>query len=296
MLSARRQAAPRPAHPRTQRRVVPHRSAASLDRSRRPISAGLGQNWPPRILATVGRETGPLVGIDGIRIDAAVGSLRSMTRLRSRYLCPALLDLPGAGSGPVSSPLTTSEFLVFASAERFDWVSLRGVTRAETTRRARALLHPTIRLAANVSVPALLDESLHEICAAADALILDRSALMQYAGRARAVELLQRACERAAAAGLPCMILGGLSSPAADESLPTQYDVDDCGSLLAAGASHFILDAGTRHGVRSQAAVDALRLVVHSTSSRERQVPTPPRSARLAGRQTLRPRRAPRGH
>jgi len=237
----------------------------------------------PRIVATVARITGPIQGVDRVRIDAASGSLRDMLRLRGRYRCPAMLDLPGPGTGSVCSPLTTTELLVFASAERFDWVGLRGVRSVDSIVRARRQLHPAVRIAATVHAPSVIEESLETIVESADALVLHAVDLAAVAGPAGMLDLVHAAADEGKRRGRPCFVTGGLLHSSRRDETPEQSEVDQLAAFLSVGVSGFVLDSETTQSMWPQNAIDFLSQLIRSHQSPPK---TAPGAARLSSRPT----------
>lgn len=214
------------------------------------------------IVATVTRGTGPLVGMDRIRIDAASAPLGALARLRRRYGVPAILDLPGPDTPGVANPLTTSELLVFASAEGFQTVTLSGIAQASALWKARELLHPAIGLGATLRHRAAFGESLGEICDAADVIHVDFECLARRHGTAGALQYAGLATAEAAKRGVRCLLAKGLLPSLQTTLLPSQEEIDRVADFALFGAGGFVLDAETAFGRYGQEAIELLRSVM----------------------------------
>ena len=238
------------------------------------------------IIATVTSRTGPLVGVDRVLIRAGSVSLLGLARLRRRYGCPAILELPGPGTVGVTHPLTTSEYLVFASAEGFQTVCLQGASDVGALLRARELLHPEIRLGATLANPAALRESFGEICDAADLVLVDQERLERHVGEA-ALDHAQWALCEAKRRGARCLLAKGLLASLRHSPLPTQMEIDRIGALVGHGSDGFVLGDETAESEHPQAAVELLRSLLSCVLT-----PAPPlrHAARVAGRPTVQAR------
>jgi len=214
------------------------------------------------IVATVSRSTGPLLGMDRIRIDAASAPLGALARLRRRYGVPATLDLPGPGSQGVVNPLTTSELLVFASAEGFQTVSLSGVTQACTLWKARELLHPGIGLGATLRHLSAFGESLGEICDVADVIHVDFESLARSHGAERALQYAGLALVECAKRDTRCLLAKGLLPSLRTSLIPTQEEIDRVGDFAAFGGDGFVLDEETAYGAHAQESIELVRALV----------------------------------
>ena len=234
----------------------------------------------PRIIATIGPGTPLLDEIDMIRLDAAFGTMGELGRLRDDYDCPAILDIPGVDTRSRTSVLTTSELLVFAAAEAFDWVSLRSVTGAMEVERARNFLGGRCRLAASIARPEVLEASLPAICHAADALIVNHGQLAAKVGLRDARCYIQQAIVEAMRHGKPCLIASGLLPSMIDSVMPEIFELEHLGGLTRDGCAGFILCEETASGLHPQICVETLQIVMGPwiATARPR-----PRGAQLAG-------------
>lgn len=258
------------------------RSSASFDRvgaialqRRRTYDASR-----PRIIGTVAPGHPTLRGVDMVRIDAARPTLRGLAALRERQDVPVLLDLPGPQTRRGSSPLTTTELLVFAAAEGFEWVGLRGVGSAETIHRARPFLPGSTQLTATICSPKVLRTQLGPICDAADAIHLDlRELERRRDGDLR--PLLQSAISAAAQRGKPCFLTNGVLPSMLESAQPGRGEMSRLASFLDDGGAGFVLIDEVVGGDHPQTCVDLLAIL----TGRGEFAPTPTRrGARLGGR------------
>jgi pyruvate kinase len=240
---------------------------------------------PPLVIATVGPDTTWLDGVDMVRIDAAHGSLAQLGRLRASYDCPALLDLPGCDTTRRTSLLTTSEFLVFASAEGFSWIGLRGVLGVEEIHRAREALDPSVRVAASVHLPdQLTDQELGDVASAADALVLPFGHLAAELGVECAVHHVERALVVACRRRRPLLLAGGLLSSMTRSIMPEIEQLERLAAFAQDGCAGFVLTDETSGCPHPQLSVDTLHLVLGPVSC----IPEPAgRGATVAGAPTF---------
>ena len=241
----------------------------------------------PKILATVSEQTPALDGVDIIRLDASHGSLRELCRLRSRYDLPSFLDLPGPSDHDRTSLLTTSEFLIFAATEAFEWVGLRGITGNEDLMRARDLLPLSTHLACTVSgVKSLNDHELRNIASAADALILPYGEVVQCLGSDAARRQMERFLVLASEARRPLLLSGGLLSTMVDSVMPEISQLEMLAEFAFDGCAGFVLIEETAASPHAQLCVDTLEMVLAPWKA------SPPRhqgTARVAGAPMLSP-------
>jgi pyruvate kinase len=220
-------------------------------------------SFKPSIIVTVSSDTPILRGMDLIRLDAAHGTLAEISRTRASYSCPAMLDLPGPSSHARTSLLTTSEFLIFASAEGFDWVTLNGVREIREVQRARELLLPSIQLASAIcELDELGDAQLGAIVAASDALVLRYGDLETRLGGDRARQQVGRALVACARQRRPLLLSGGLLSTMVDSRMPEISQLEWIGEFAHAGCAGFILTEETAASPHSQLCVDTLEFVL----------------------------------
>jgi hypothetical protein len=239
---------------------MPRRVSARLDGIAEPVGA-LQQGTArrrPRVVITIGPGTPVLERIDMIRVDAAHGTLHELAALRASYPCPAILDIPGMDTTERTSLLTATELMIFACTERFEWVSLRGIDRADLLYHAREVLDPAVRVAATLSTSGVTEQSLREICVAADCLILSREDLVSTVGTRGLRRCVQLGVLEAAHFGKPCLLATGLPSTA---PLP---DVELSGLVALArdGCAGFILSGPITAAAEPQISIDRLQMVL----------------------------------
>jgi hypothetical protein len=202
--------------------------------------------------------------IDMVRVDAAHGTLQEMTAQRERFDCPAMLDVPGIDTYGRTSVLTTTELLIFAASEHFEWVSLRGLETSESLDYARDLLDPAVKLAATVATSRVSEKSLREICQAADCLILSREDLVRSVGARSVRECVQLGILEAANFGKPCLLATGLlhAGPISD------LELSGLAALAQDGCAGFIVGVGASSAAAgpAQASIDSLQLALCSAT------------------------------
>jgi len=217
----------------------------------------------PRILATIEAQTPSLHGIDLVRLDASRGSLQEICRLRARCTQPALLDLPGPGDPTRTSLLTTSEFLIFAAAEGFPWVGLRGVTGEEELLRARELLAPTTRIACTPGALEEMDDpTLSQLAAAADAVVVPYGEMVRRIGPEMTRRHVERAMVLAAGRKRPLLLQGGLLDTMIDSVMPELSQLEELSEFAADGCAGFVLTEETTRSPHPQLCVDTLEMVL----------------------------------
>lgn len=262
------------------------RFAAHIDRSgvlteRMP---GPLARRPLLLVASVGPATSPLQRIDMIRLDAAALTLPAISALRERHACPTLLDLPGPRTRRELSPLTTTELLVYASAERIEWVNLRDADSPARVESARSLLPPSTRVSVSVHSPRVIHGSLGEIASRADAIIFDGRDLARAVGSDNLREHLRCGLLAVEARDRPCLVAGNLLTSMQRTLSPSTRQLDRLWTHLEDGVSGFVLEQETLRGDNPQSCVDILRLMAAETPA------LPPQNrggARLGGRTTL---------
>jgi pyruvate kinase len=215
----------------------------------------------PLVIASVDASTPVLHGMDWIRIDAARDGLHRSGSVRDRYEEPAMLDVPGPATRREGSSLTTSEFLVYAAAEEYEWVNLRGVQSVHEIERAREFLPESTRLTVTASTPNALQRSIDELCEEGDAVVLGCHELERVLGRHRVRDALRVAVLGAATKGKPCFAASGLLRSMLRSSRPGPRDLDRVTTLAQDGCAGFILSAETLEGAHAQSCVDVVRLV-----------------------------------
>jgi hypothetical protein len=239
------------------------------------------------VVATVGPQTPTIENADWIRIDGACGTLEALSDHRRRHASPVLFDVPGPRTRRSGTLLTTSEFLVFAAAEGFEWVNLRGVTRGEDVERARDFLPPSTRLSVTVSSPSVLLRGLTSLCDHADAVLFARAELRRALGPYTAEDALRAAIHTAILHAAPPLISAGILPSMVRQRQPEPAEVAQLTDLVEAGVRGLVLTRETTHGPDPQGAVDVARLVAeharqNATSTRDARP-----SARLAGRMSV---------
>ncbi len=217
----------------------------------------------PSIIATVTPTTPQLQGVDLIRLDAAHGSLADFSRVRASYSCPALLDLPGPSNHRRTSLLTTSEFLIYASAESFEWVSLNGVRGTTEIFHARELLLPSIQLACSLPCPDELgDAEFESIIAASDALVLPYGDYLREMGEDRANRQIERALVACARQYRPLLLSGGILSTMMNSRMPKISQLEWISEFAHAGCSGFVLTEETAASPHAQLCIETLGFVL----------------------------------
>lgn len=216
-----------------------------------------------RVILTVGPKTPRLERIDMVRVDAAHGTLQEMTTQRELFACPAMLDIPGMDTRERTSVLTATELLIFAAAERFEWVSLRDLESSDALYHARDLLDPNVKVAATVATSRVSEKSLREICEAADCLILSREDLVRSVGARSVRECVQLGILEAANFGKPCLLATGPlhGGPLSD------LELSGLAAIAQDGCAGFIVGVGTSVAAvgPAQASIDSLQLALCST-------------------------------
>ena len=241
----------------------------------------------PKILATVADGTPPLKGVDLVRIDASRASLQQICRLRARHGRPTLLDLPGPDDSDRTTLLTTSELAIFAAAEQFEWVGLRGVGRVEEVSRVRELLEPATRIAcAPHGLEGLDDTSLAKLVTASDALIVPYGELVGSVGHEMARHHVERALTIAANHHRPLLLRGGLLETMVESVMPELSQLEELADFAADGCAGFILVEETTRSPHAQLCVDTLGMIL---APWDPPVPRQRGSARLAGAPMLAP-------
>lgn len=214
----------------------------------------------PWIVGTVTPRQPRIAGLDLVRIDAARATLRSLAALRDQQEVEVLLDLPGPQTRRGSSPLTTSEFLVFAAAEGFPWVGLRGVGGAAALHRARPFLPAATQLAATISSPRALAEEIDAIADAADAILLDMVGLARrHSGDLR--PLFQGAIRAASHRGKRCLLTNGVLPSLLDSSQPAPGEMSRLAGFLEDGGAGFVLVDEILRGEHPTTCVELLGLL-----------------------------------
>jgi pyruvate kinase len=237
----------------------------------------------PLIIASIDPRTPELEGIDLVRLDAAASTAVEISRLRSRSPYPALLDIPGPRTRRAGSPLTTSEFLVFASVEEFEWINLRGVRKSAEIDQAREFLHPETRVAVTIASAGVLHRSLDEICTVADAVVLSCVDLAKAVGQHHLHECLRVAIARATSRQKPCLLSAGVLPSMRRSAVPRPSELDWLSSLIQDGCRGFVLTEETLHGRNPQVCVDVLQLLAETGRVQTRAATTGRAAARLAG-------------
>jgi len=176
--------------------------------------------------------------------------------------------------------LTTTELLVFAAAEGFEWVGLRDVSSAETIHRARQFLPGSTQLTATISSPKALRTELGAICDATDAIHLDLREL-ERRGDSDLRSLLQSAIAAAAQRGKPCLLTNGVLPSMLDSPQPGPGEMSRLASFLDDGGAGFVLIDEVVIGDHAQTSIELLGFL----TGRAEFAPAPSRgAARLGGR------------
>lgn len=255
-----------------------------------PAGLGLASSRPGRsvlVVATVGPQTPELKNVDWIRIDAAQGTLDAFAGRRSHQTSPVMFDIPGPRTRRTGSLLTTSEFLVFAAAEGFEWVNLRGVVDADDVLHARQFLAPSTRLSVTVASPAVLLRSLPDLCETADAVIFARAELRRALGPHTAEDALRAAIHTAALHAAPPLLGSGILPSMLREAQPLPREVEELSELVDTGLRGLVLTRETTHGPDPQGAVDVARLVAEHARQASPALRDVRPAARVAGQMSV---------
>lgn len=239
------------------------------------------------VVATVGLQTPVLKNADWIRIDAAEGTLEALADHRARHALPAMFDIPGPRTRRTGSLLTTSEFLVFAAAEGFEWVNLRGAVDAEDVLYARQFLSRSTRLSVTVSSPAVLLRALPDLCECADAVLFSRSDLRRALGPHAAEDALRAAIQNATLHSTPPLLGSGILPSMLRETQPRPREVEELSALVDTGLRGLVLTRETSHGRDPQGAVDVARLVAEHARQLGPLVRDERPAARVAGQMSM---------
>lgn len=156
----------------------------------RPAREGLLQPW---IIATAQPGAAPPRGVDLVRLDASRLGFGELPALHQAQRGPCLLDLPGPRASRDGAPLTTTEWLVFAATEAYEWVHLRGVREAAQLEHAREFLHESTRISLHIDSVERVGPDLGLLLDQCDGAILDADALREELG-ARATGEFLRYC------------------------------------------------------------------------------------------------------
>ena len=239
------------------------------------------------VVATLGPGTGELSGADWIRIDGAQGTLEALADHPSRRHTPTLFDVPGPRTRRSATLLTTTEFLVFAAAEGFEWVNLRGVTHPDEVEQARDFLPPSTRLSVTVGSPYVLQRSLVDLCEVADAVLLARHELRRALGPGRGDETVRGAVRTALRHGAPPLLTSGLLPSLVRSGRPRPSDLHRLESLVEEGLRGLVLTRETTEGPDPQGSVDLTRLVADHARIRGEGIADTRPAARVGGRVSL---------
>jgi hypothetical protein len=235
------------------------------------------------VIASVDSLTPQLQGVDWIRIDGAAGTLEAINRPRQGHHHPVLFDVPGPRTRRRGSLLTTSEFLVFAAAEGFEWVNLRGVHHPVDVQRAREFLPSSVRLSVTVNSALVLQGEIEGLYQTADAILLDRETLKHGLGSRRADQLLSDTVRSATAHGTPTLLTSGVLPSMLQQPRPSAFDVGRLTELVEDGLCGLVLDREITETEDPQSCIDVARLVAeHGRSFGDRRQDTRP-AARVSG-------------
>lgn len=226
-----------------------------------PAESPVPRTSPVLVVATVDNRTPGLRGVDWIRIDGAEGTLQAIARRSAGRSLPVLFDVPGPQTRRRGSLLTTSEFLVFAAAEGFEWVNLRGVVHPDDVTYAREFLPSSVRLSVTLASARAVRESMGALCSVADAVLLDRRALRNSLGTRRGDALLASAVRHASDRGTPTLLATDVLPSMLDSSEPSGKDVARLSDLVSDGLCGLVLTREVTATDDPQSRIDVARLV-----------------------------------
>ena len=223
-----------------------------------PVAAATS---PVLVVATVDGKGPHLRGVDWIRVDGAHGTLRALSGRREGWPQPVLFDVPGAGTRRRGTLLTRSEFLVFAAAEGFEWVNLRGVREPEEVIRAREFLPSSARLSVTLDTQRTIRRELDAMCAIADAVLLDRRALRHALGGKRADALIGAAVRHATERETPTLLATDVLPSMHRDEQPGHRDMARLTDLVDDGLRGLVLTTEVTATRDPQERVDVARLI-----------------------------------
>ncbi|HKK73019.1 MAG TPA: hypothetical protein VKA86_17595 [Candidatus Krumholzibacteria bacterium] len=251
-------------------------------------SVDAARSLPVLLVATIEGPGAVPRGIDWVRIDGASGTLETIERRREACAHPVLFDIPGPDTRHRDTLLTTSEFLVFAAAEDFDWVNLRGVRSAEDVLHAREFLPDSVRLSVTLSTPRALRHALRPLCEVADALLFDREELRHSLGTRRTDAMLASAVRHASDRGTPTLLASGVLPSMLRRDQPRHRDVERLSDLIEDGLCGMVLTREITGTDDPQSRVDVARLLAQHGQRRRPVATSQPRpAARLGGRMSV---------
>lgn len=226
-----------------------------------PTSPVAAATSPVLVVATVDGKGPHLRGVDWIRVDGAHGTLRALSRRREGWAQPVLFDVPGPGTRRHGTLLTRAEFLVFAAAEGFEWVNLRGVREPEEVIRAREFLPPSTRLSVTLDTQRTIRRELDAMCAIADAVLLDRRALRHALGSKRADALVGAAVRHATERETPTLLASDVLPSMHRDDQPGHRDMARLTDLVDDGLRGLVLTTEVTDTRDPQERVDVARLI-----------------------------------
>ena len=229
-----------------------------------PAETPVPRTSPVLVVATVDNRTPAFRGVDWIRIDGADGTLEAIARRSAGREVPVLFDVPGPDTRRRGSLLTTSEFLVFAAAEGFEWVNLRGVIHPDDVVYAREFLPAAVRLSVTLDSPRSVREHLGALCGVTDAVLLDRRGLRNAIGSRRGDALLASAVRHANDRGTPTVLASDVLPSMLRASEPSHRDVARLSDLVDDGLRGMILTREVTNTLDPQSRVDVARLVAQA--------------------------------
>ncbi len=251
-------------------------------------SVDASRSLPVLLVATLDGPTAVPRGIDWVRIDGAGGTLETIERRRDACAQPVLFDVPAPDTRHRDTLLTTAEFLVFAAAESFDWVNLRGVHSAEDVLHAREFLPDSVRLSVTLSTPRTLRHALRPLCEVADALLFDREELRHSLGVRRTDTMLASAVRHASERGTPTLLASGVLPSMVRHDHPRPRDIERLSDLIDDGLCGMVLTREIIESPDPQGCVEVARLLAeHGQRRRPAATPRPRPAARLGGRMSV---------
>ena len=216
------------------------------------------------VIATISTRSPALVGADWVRIDGGQSPLAATGLRRKHAPLPALFDIPGARTRRYQNLLTTTESLVFAASEDFNWVNLSDLQHPMELERARSFVGDGTRLSCTVSDPGVLQRYIDEICHTSDCLLLDLRNLGQKLPPSYLDSLMRAVLKRAVEYSTPALLVSGLSPAQARKprTNTAAAELGQLGTLLSAGYQGLVLIRETEFSAEPQVAVDLARSLV----------------------------------
>jgi len=233
-----------------------------------PAETPVPRTSPVLVIATVDNRTPKVRGVDWIRIDGADGTLEAIARRGADRALPVLFDVPGPNTRRRGSLLTTSEYLVFAAAEGYEWVNLRGVSHPDDVIYAREFVPDSVRVSVTLASPRVIRENLGVLCSVSDAILLDRHALRHALGARRGDALLGSAVRHASDRGTPTLLTSDVLPSMLRNADPSSSDVARLSDLVDDGLCGLVLTREVTNTIDPQSRIDVARLVAQAGRTR----------------------------